>query len=105
MRLGATDAELEKARSLVVKGQMYWDYIAANNGMGFHAPQEGSRVLNKASRYAQEARLAAEMVRVAHGASGAYALPDLSTKAKATAWIAPYVQAQKDREALKVAAK
>lgn len=91
--LGASDAELESVRTLVSQAQMYWDYIAASNGMGFHAPQESSRVLGKSLDIAQECRLATQAIRLAHGAKGPVAMPDLSDKAKAQAFIKPFVDA------------
>lgn len=33
--------KIAEAQQLVRKGQMYWDYVAAENGAGFHAPQVG----------------------------------------------------------------
>ncbi|HJA41155.1 MAG TPA: ammonia-forming cytochrome c nitrite reductase subunit c552 [Firmicutes bacterium] len=32
---------IAEAQQYVRKGQMYWDYVAAENGAGFHAPQIG----------------------------------------------------------------
>jgi nitrite reductase (cytochrome c-552) len=92
---GATDAELEKARSLVSKAQMYWDDVAANNGFGFHAPQESARVLSKALKFASEGRLDVQLVRAKRGAMEPVALPDISTKEAAQEFIKPYVEAQK----------
>lgn len=82
-KLGAGDDELEASRKLVSRAQMYWDYVAATNGMGFHAPQESARVLGKAVEIGQEARLEAQALRMKKGATGPLALPDISTKAKA----------------------
>ena len=33
---GATDEKLAQARLLVREAQWYWDWVAAENGMGFH---------------------------------------------------------------------
>lgn len=93
MKLGATDDELVNVRSMVSKAQMYWDYIAASNGMGFHAPQESARVLGKALDFAQECRLETQAIRMKHGATGAYVMPDISTKELAQAFIKPFVDA------------
>lgn len=93
MKLGATDDELLLVRKLVSKAQMYWDYIAASNGMGFHAPQESARVLGKALDLAQECRLKTQALRMKHGATGDIEQPDISSKAKAQAYIKPYVEA------------
>ncbi len=100
-KLGATEAELEPVRHLLRRAQMYWDYVAANNGMGFHAPQECARTLAKSSNMAQECRLQAERLRAKHGALQELPMPDISTKEKAWAFIKPYVDAQKAREDLK----
>jgi len=94
MKRGATDAELETPRTLISKAQMYWDYVAAANGMGFHAPQECARVLGKSIDLAQQSRLETTRVLAKHGALGPLALPDLSTVGKAQAYIKPYVDAQ-----------
>ncbi len=95
MKLGATDAELEQPRKLVSTAQMYWDYVAANNGMGFHAPQECARVLGKAIDIAQKCRIATGRVRAKYGAVQELTLPDISSKEKAQAYIQPFVDAQK----------
>jgi nitrite reductase (cytochrome c-552) len=93
-RNGVPEAELQKARELVSKAQMYWDYVAAHKGMGFHAPQECARVLAKAINIAQECRLDVNTLRTRKGL-GRYKLPDISTKEKAQAYIRPYVDAQR----------
>jgi nitrite reductase (cytochrome c-552) len=94
MKLGATEPELETPRKAVSRAQMYWDYVAANNGMGFHAPQECARVLDKASNIAMEGRIEINRTRSKYGATQAMALPDLGTKEKAQAFIKAYVDAQ-----------
>ena len=63
MTAGATDAQLKPARDLLRKAQLRWDYVASNNGMGFHAPQECSRILGTAIEMGQEARLAVTRIR------------------------------------------
>lgn len=98
MKLGAPDAELERPRELVSQAQMYWDYIAAHNGMGFHAPQECARVLAKAANRAQECRILIAGIRARHGGLKPVPLPDISTKEKAQAFIRPFVDEQKMRE-------
>jgi len=92
-KLGSTDAELAPVRKLVSKAQMYWDYIAASNGMGFHAPQESARVLGKALDMGQECRLQTQELRMKHGATGPLAMPDIATKEKAQGFIKPFVEA------------
>jgi nitrite reductase (cytochrome c-552) len=34
----AVRTDLDKARQLVRKAQWYWDFVAAENSMGFHNP-------------------------------------------------------------------
>ena len=57
---GATEAELSEALALQRKAQWRLDFIAAENSMGFHAPQEASRVLAESIDYARQGELAAE---------------------------------------------
>ena len=56
---GASDAELGPARELQRKAQWRLDFIAAENSMGFHAPQEAARVLGEATDYARQGQVAA----------------------------------------------
>jgi nitrite reductase (cytochrome c-552) len=105
MRLGASDAELEDVRDSVRRAQMYWDYVAATNGMGFHAPQESARVLDKATKIAMEGRLDVNRIRARKGAIEPMTMPDISTKEKAQAYIKPFVDAQAERDKAKEAAQ
>ena len=65
MKEGLNDKELEYVRFLIRKGQMRWDFVAANNGMGFHAPQECARILAGATDLAQQARVELAKARLA----------------------------------------
>nr|HMR09842.1 ammonia-forming cytochrome c nitrite reductase subunit c552 [Polyangiaceae bacterium] len=56
---GANDAQLKPARELQRKAQWRLDFIASENSMGFHAPQESARVLASAIDYARQGELAA----------------------------------------------
>jgi nitrite reductase (cytochrome c-552) len=56
---GATDAQLGEALELQRKAQWRLDFIAAENSMGFHAPQEAAMVLGEALDYARQGELAA----------------------------------------------
>lgn len=94
MKLGATDADLDNARKTVSKAQIFWDYVAANNGMGFHAPQECARILNKALKFASEGRLEVQRIRAKRGALEPVKLPNIASKALAQAYIKPFVDAQ-----------
>jgi nitrite reductase (cytochrome c-552) len=56
---GVADARLAPARDLQRKAQWRLDYIAAENSMGFHAPQEAARILSEAVDYARQGQVAA----------------------------------------------
>jgi nitrite reductase (cytochrome c-552) len=56
---GATEGQLKAALDLQRKAQWRLDFIAAENSMGFHAPQEAARILGEAADYARQGQLAA----------------------------------------------
>ena len=56
---GATDEQLKDARELQRKAQWRIDFIAAENSMGFHAPQEAARVLGEAADFARQGQVSA----------------------------------------------
>ena len=56
--------ELDKARGLVRKAQWYWDFVAAENSMGFHNP---TMVLNTLGRSIDLAHQAITTVEKASG--------------------------------------
>ncbi len=56
---GKTDAELAPALDLQRRAQWRLDYIAAENSMGFHAPQEAARILGEAIDFARQGQIAA----------------------------------------------
>jgi nitrite reductase (cytochrome c-552) len=67
MAAGAGDDELKESRALHRKAQIRWDFISAENSMGFHSPQEAVRILGDAIDYARQAELASYKVVIAHG--------------------------------------
>ena len=81
----ATDGELTGARKLIRHAQFKWDYVAANNGMGFHSPQESMRILGDAINDAQQARLLLARLLARKGITAEPKYPDFSTRAKAAA--------------------
>ena len=83
MQAGADDAELAKVRDLVRQSQLRWDYVAANNGMGFHSPQECMRILTSAVDMAQECRLECSRILAQKGYTDPVQYPDFSTKEQA----------------------
>ncbi|MCC7368649.1 MAG: ammonia-forming cytochrome c nitrite reductase subunit c552 [Chloroflexi bacterium] len=56
---GVPDEKLTEARSLHRKAHLRWDFISAENSMGFHSPQEAVRILGDATDYARQAELSA----------------------------------------------
>ncbi len=59
-KAGASEADLRSAAALHRKAQWRLDYVAAENSMGFHAPQELARILGEAIDYARQGQLQAE---------------------------------------------
>jgi nitrite reductase (cytochrome c-552) len=57
-KAGAAGASLDQALALQRKAQWRLDFVAAENSMGFHAPQETARVLAEAIDYARQGQLA-----------------------------------------------
>ena len=55
---GATDDALQGARTLHRQAQWRLDFVAAENSMGFHAPQESARLLAEAIDLAHQGRIA-----------------------------------------------
>jgi nitrite reductase (cytochrome c-552) len=60
---GVPVEQLTAAQELQRKAQWRLDFVAAENSMGFHAPQEAARILGEAIDYARQGQL--EVVRVA----------------------------------------
>ncbi len=59
MAAGASDEQLKQARHLHRRAQMRWDFVASENSMGFHSPQEAARWLGESIDYARQAQIAA----------------------------------------------
>ena len=58
-KTGATAEQLTPALEFQRKAQWRLDYIAAENSMGFHAPQEAARILAEAADYARQGQVEA----------------------------------------------
>jgi nitrite reductase (cytochrome c-552) len=56
---GASQADLAESLELQRMAQWRLDYIAAENSMGFHAPQEAARILGEAVDYARQGQASA----------------------------------------------
>ena len=61
-KAGVSDGDLEPARALHRKAQWRLDFVAAENSMGFHAPQELARILAETIDYARQGQREAERV-------------------------------------------
>lgn len=56
---GANTQALDEARNLHREAQLRWDFIAAENSMGFHNPEEALRILGHAIDLGRQAQLKA----------------------------------------------
>ena len=56
---GATDEQLAPALDFQRRAQWRLDFVAAENSMGFHAPQETARILGEAADLARQGQVAA----------------------------------------------
>jgi nitrite reductase (cytochrome c-552) len=56
---GVSEEALAPALALQRRAQWRLDYIAAENSMGFHAPQEAARILGEAADYARQGQVVA----------------------------------------------
>jgi nitrite reductase (cytochrome c-552) len=54
---GATDTQLASARDYQRKGQFMIDFVMSENSMGFHAPQEATRILGDAINFCRLGQL------------------------------------------------
>lgn len=57
--MGVSEDALTESLELQRKAQWRLDYIAAENSMGFHAPQEAARILGEAADFARQGQVAA----------------------------------------------
>lgn len=62
MDKGATDALLKESRGLHRRAYIRWDFVAAESSMGFHSPQEATRILGDSADFARQAEIAARAV-------------------------------------------
>jgi hypothetical protein len=60
---GATEPQLQPVLELQRKAQWRLDFVAAENSMGFHAPQEAASILGEAIDYARQGQIAAQTWR------------------------------------------
>jgi nitrite reductase (cytochrome c-552) len=63
VKRGVSASSLTEARNLQRKAQWRLDFVAAENSMGFHAPQESARILAEAIDYARQGQINAAGAR------------------------------------------
>ncbi|MDO9086753.1 MAG: ammonia-forming cytochrome c nitrite reductase subunit c552 [Anaerolineaceae bacterium] len=56
---GVNQEMLEEARQMHLEAQLCWDFIAAENSMGFHNPTEALRIMASATDIARQAQITA----------------------------------------------
>ena len=83
IQAGCTEAQLAGVRKQIRHAQFRWDYVSANNGMGFHSPQETMRILGDSVNGAQEARVGIARLLAGKGISSEPKYPDISSRDKA----------------------
>ena len=84
---GAEEKQMQEALTLIRQAQWRWDYAAAGHGNSFHAPVEISRIIASGISRAQDARIKIARVLASLGHNQEIPYPDISTKAKAQAFI------------------
>ncbi|MCX7880053.1 MAG: ammonia-forming cytochrome c nitrite reductase [Ignavibacteria bacterium] len=84
---GATEEQMKPILKLIRQSQWRWDFVAATNGMGFHAPSEALRVLGTAIQKAENARRELAILYLKQGWKYPVEFPDISTKEKAQKFI------------------
>src|SRR4051812_47545 len=63
-KAGVADAKLQPVLELQRHGQWRLDFANAENSMGFHAPQEGARILGESIDYFRQGQLLAQQLRL-----------------------------------------
>jgi nitrite reductase (cytochrome c-552) len=84
---GATEVQMAPILQDLRHAQWRWDFVAAGHGNSFHAPVECARIVGTGLEKAQNARIQLARLLSKLGVEGEVPYPDLSTKAKAQAFI------------------
>jgi nitrite reductase (cytochrome c-552) len=85
--LNANEDQMAPVLQMIRHAQWRWDYAAAAHGSSFHSPIETSRVISTGITRAQEARIQLARLLADLGHNEEVPYPDISTKAKAQAFI------------------
>jgi nitrite reductase (cytochrome c-552) len=84
---GATEQQMKEILTLIRHAQWRWDFVVASHGGSFHAPLESARLLGSAIHKSENARGRLAAVLTQLGVRLPVPMPDLSTKAKAQAYL------------------
>jgi nitrite reductase (cytochrome c-552) len=86
-KLGATEAQMKDILMDIRHAQWRWDYSTAGHGASFHAPVEIGRTVSSGLAIVLEARVKLARLLVSLGQKNPVPMPDISTKAKAQAFV------------------
>ena len=78
---GVADSELTGALDMQRKAQWRLDFVAAENSMGFHAPQEAARILAESIDYARQGEALAQRAHLQRTGAGSTTTPTPPTGA------------------------
>ncbi len=84
---GASEEQMKEILNDIRHAQWRWDFSAAGHGNSFHSPVELSRIISGGINIAQEARIKLARLLASLGYNQEIPYPDISTKAKAQAYI------------------
>lgn len=82
---GVSEEQIKPVQQLLRQAGWRWDYGVASHGGSFHAPVETARILSHALDRSLRAQIEAQKLLTAKGVT--FTMPDISTKAKAQAFI------------------
>ena len=84
---GANEIQMQPVLDFLRHSQWRWDYVVASHGSSFHSPVEYQRIMALSLDKAHKARFETSKVLAQLGFIGSVPMPDISTKAKAQAYI------------------
>jgi len=84
---GASDEQMKEILIDIRHAQWRWDFSAAGHGNSFHSPVELSRIISGGITITEEARIKLARLLASLGYNQEIPYPDISTKARAQAFI------------------